>query len=106
MTWRKNTCCLLFLLLAGLSAGSQYTLRPEAINYPRNTYLAQSQTWSITQDENGSMFFGNNESLLTYNGAAWKIYTLPKNQIVRSVAADPPGWVYTGGLGLFGQWWH
>lgn len=42
--------------------------------------------------------------MLEFDGSQWKVYPLPGKQIVRSVAADGKGHIYTGGLGEIGYW--
>lgn len=99
--WLVCTCIFIhpFRALYGQSG-----LRPEIINYPSTIYQAQSQNWSVTQNEEGLLFFANNEGLLTYDGASWHHYPMAENQILRTVAADGKGRVYVGGFGVFGYW--
>lgn len=87
-----------------LFLGAQRIIKPEVINYPKNAYNAEGQNWSVTQDENRILYFGNNKGLLVFDGEEWKLYTLPKQQIIRSVAADKKGKIYTGAFGEFGYW--
>ncbi len=50
------------------------------------------------------MYFANNEGLLGFDGQSWRLRTMPGNIIVRSVASDNSGQVYSGGLKEFGIW--
>ena len=50
------------------------------------------------------MYFGNAQGLLTFDGKYWEQYQMPNKQIVRAVAADDLGKIYTGGFGEFGYW--
>ncbi|WP_316827153.1 triple tyrosine motif-containing protein [Pedobacter miscanthi] len=77
---------------------------PYIENYPKSVYSSGNQNWSITKDKNGVMYFGNAEGLLTFDGRYWQKYQLPNRQIVRSVATDNKGRIYTGGFGEFGFW--
>lgn len=77
---------------------------PYIENYSKATYASGNQNWSIAKDKNGVMYFGNTEGLLTYDGKYWQQYRMPNNQIVRSVATDNKGKIYTGGFGDFGYW--
>ncbi len=63
---------------------------PQINNYNTVDYKGGTQNWDIDQDQNGIMYFANNEGLLSYNGKYWKLYPLPHKTIVRSlkVAAD------------------
>lgn len=77
---------------------------PYIENYPKAVYASGNQNWSIAKDENGIMYFGNAEGLLTFDGRYWQKYKMPNRQIVRSVATDNKGRIYTGSFGEFGYW--
>ncbi|MFD0939320.1 ligand-binding sensor domain-containing protein [Pedobacter boryungensis] len=77
---------------------------PYVQNYPKSSYLAGNQNWSIAKDKNGIMYFGNAEGLLTYDGKYWQQYKMPNRQIVRAVTTDVNGMIYTGSFGEFGYW--
>ncbi len=77
---------------------------PYVQNYPKSLYLSGNQNWSIAKDKNGLMYFGNAEGLLTFDGKYWQQYKMPNRQIVRSVATDGNGQVFTGSFGEFGYW--
>lgn len=99
--------CLTFLLsLVSKSRASEILSIgvPYVQNYPKSTYLSGNQNWSITKDKNGLMYFGNAEGLLTFDGKYWQQNEMPNRQIVRSVATDSDGRIYTGSFGEFGYW--
>ncbi|MGZ3871550.1 MAG: triple tyrosine motif-containing protein [Mucilaginibacter sp.] len=77
---------------------------PYVQNYSKALYQSGNQNWSITRDEHGIMYFGNSDGLLTFDGKYWQSYPLPNGLIVRSVAADGRGKIYSGGFGEFGYW--
>lgn len=77
---------------------------PYIENYPKSVYASGNQNWSIAKDSKGVMYFGNAEGLLTFDGKYWQKYQMPNRQIVRSVATDNNGRIYTGGFGEFGYW--
>ncbi|WP_295793618.1 triple tyrosine motif-containing protein [Mucilaginibacter sp.] len=77
---------------------------PYVQNYTKALYQSGNQNWSITRDEHGIMYFGNSDGLLTFDGKYWQSYRMPNGLIVRSVAADGKGKVYSGGFGEFGYW--
>lgn len=77
---------------------------PYIENYPKSVYSSGNQNWSIAKDKNGVMYFGNAEGLLTFDGRYWQKYRMPNRQIVRAVATDNNGRVYTGSFGEFGYW--
>jgi ligand-binding sensor domain-containing protein/DNA-binding CsgD family transcriptional regulator len=76
---------------------------PYVQNYLKSEYLSGNQNWSVAKDENGVMYFGNAEGLLSYDGGYWQLNKMPNKQIVRSVATGN-GNVYVGAFGEFGYW--
>jgi ligand-binding sensor domain-containing protein/DNA-binding CsgD family transcriptional regulator len=70
---------------------------PQVSSYTSLEYKGGTQNWGIGQDQNGILYFANNEGLLTYNGAYWKIYPTPNKTIIRSVKIDVSGKIYIGG---------
>ncbi len=70
---------------------------PQVSSYTSLDYKGGTQNWGIAQDKNGILYFANNEGLLTYNGAYWKIQATPNKTIVRSVKIDASGKIYIGG---------
>lgn len=100
----------LFLVIAtvfvvNFNASAQRTIAvPQIINYSNEVYKAGLQNWSVGQDSDGIMYFGNNEGLMTFDGYKWSLFPLPNNTIVRSVAIDNTNRIYVGGqdeLGYF-----
>jgi DNA-binding CsgD family transcriptional regulator/ligand-binding sensor domain-containing protein len=71
-------------------------------NYTRNHYKAGNQNWSIAQDNNGMIYFGNNNGLLIFNGNTWKLCPLPDQTTARSVNCDSSGRIYVGSFEEFG----
>jgi len=69
---------------------------PKIITYGNLEYRGGTQNWDIDQDENGILYFANNEGLLTFDGRHWKLYSLPHRTIVRSVKIDRAGKIYVG----------
>lgn len=96
---------IIFTLWANLAHADIKSIGvPYIQNYPKGTYNSGNQNWSVAQDKNGMMYFGNAEGLLVYDGRYWQQYAMPHRQIVRSVATDNNGRVYTGSYGDFGYW--
>jgi len=93
-----------FFLLFLLAILPQFYLKaqdpiglPQVSSYTSLEYKGGTQNWGIAQDRNGILYFANNEGLLTYNGAYWKIYPTPNKTIIRSVKIDVDGKIYIGG---------
>ncbi|OWK72121.1 triple tyrosine motif-containing protein [Pedobacter sp. AJM] len=97
---------LLFLLLSHYTFASDIKSIgvPYIENYSKSIYGAGNQNWSIAKDHHGIMYYGNAEGLLTFDGKYWQKYKMPNGQIVRSVATDQKGKIYTGCFGEFGYW--
>jgi len=100
-----RTIGLLLFLTAFLTSTAQNTIGlPEIINYSKQTYSAGRQNWDIKQGENGLIYFGNNEGLLSFDGTFWKLYPLPNHTIVRAIEIGKDHKIYVGGqneLGYF-----
>jgi signal transduction histidine kinase len=88
-----------FLLLAQAGKDIGY---PAIRNYSPKDYEADIQNWTIAQDKNGVMYFGNNLGLLQYDGVEWALYRLPNFSVVRSIAIDNDGRIFVGGVGNLG----
>jgi serine phosphatase RsbU (regulator of sigma subunit) len=95
---------LLFLLIAVSSYG-QFNQKglPLLRNFLPEEYDASDQNWSVAQDHRGVMYFGNNDQgILEYDGKTWRKIPVPRNALVRSLAADSLGTIYVGIIGDFG----
>ena len=91
----------MFLAVAQVQGQIKDIGLPFVDNYMREEYNAGTQNWSVTQDEIGRMYFGNNEGVLRFDGTDWELFPLPNSSIVRSV-----NWIggrlYAGGFEEFG----
>ncbi|HTI94570.1 MAG TPA: triple tyrosine motif-containing protein [Puia sp.] len=70
---------------------------PAIKNYRNTDYHAAQGIWDICQDQHGLLYFANNDGLLTYDGAYWKIYPLPNKAAIKSLAMDAKGRIFVGG---------
>lgn len=92
-----------FLLLPfGLPLRSQYAGKPFIINFTKDVYNGESQNWSVDRTDEGMVYIGNNKGLLAFDGSNWKIFSMPEQMLVRSVAVDKSGKVYVGAYEEFG----
>lgn len=92
-----------FLVALTLSASGQNTIGlPEIVNYSKQVYNAGTQNWDIRQDENGVIYFGNNEGLLSFDGTFWKLHHLPNRTVVRSIEIGSDHKIYVGGQNEIG----
>jgi len=75
---------------------------PNIINYPKSEYGASTQNWDITQDNDGIMYFANNDGLLCYDGTRWTLTQISTSSPLRSVFADSRNNLYVGLINDFG----
>jgi DNA-binding CsgD family transcriptional regulator len=96
---------LLFLILIPIWSIGQNTIGlPQINNFNKDSYFAGLQNWDIKQDNNGIMYFANNEGLLTFDGKYWNLFPLPNKTIARSIEIGADNNIYIGGqdeLGYF-----
>ena len=76
---------------------------PPIRNYKIFEYKAASKNWGLSANEDGELFVANNKGLLHFNGEAWRLYKLPNNTTIRSVASLK-GKIFTGSYEEFGYW--
>ena len=99
---------LLAILALSLSAegrakpNERETGLPYLRNYSAREYRAQSQNWSVTQDQRGVIYIGNNDGVLVYDGVRWRTVRVSNDSAVRSLDVDSNGVVYVGARGEFG----
>ena len=92
----------LFLTLDGFAIDHLPSLAIK--NFSKIDYNADNQNWAVASDKEGTMYFANNRGLLEFDGISWKLYPSPKGNILRSVAVDEQGLIYTSGYREFGCW--
>lgn len=101
-TARTSAMAAIVLLLASTLTVAELVgnppmtrLRPGPEIYPLN--------YALSQDEQGVIYAGNADGLLSYDGARWRLIRLPNDDLARSLAFDPAsGRLYVGGFGVFG----
>lgn len=79
-------------------------LQSNVNHFSAQEYGGHTQNWDICQGNNQFVYVANSKGLMEFNGIDWKIFSLPGQKIVRSVAVGAEGNIYTGGLGEFGFW--
>ena len=84
---------ILVVWVQGIQALPKQAGRPFIRNYTTKEYRAQQQNWSIAQDSQGIMYFGNGGGLLTFDGHNWDMMKL---SVMRSIDLDSFGRVYVG----------
>ncbi len=76
---------------------------PPIVTFSPKDYGADNQIWSISQLTDEYIYAANGKGLLEFNGANWKLYTIPNNSFVRSVKAIRNK-IFTGCFKDFGYW--
>lgn len=76
---------------------------PKITHYSRTDFQADAQFWTMTRDNDGILYFGNNDGVLIFDGERWQKVLLPNNSGVRSLATTPGGKVYAGGYNEIGM---
>ena len=71
-------------------------------HYAPQEYEHQPSNWDVVQDQRGIIYVANNDGILQFDGAAWRLIPTVTNTIVRSLAVGPEGRVYAGAQGDFG----
>lgn len=85
-----------------LSHGSSNN--PNIISFDRSDYNAGNKNWSISEDDKGILYVGNDLGLLEFDGIKWSLYKTPKKDVVRAVYAMSNDLIFTGGYEEFGFW--
>ena len=75
---------------------------PGIQNYPRSVYNAGTQNWGIAQDENGFIYYANNDGLLRFDGIHWELFIISPASAVRSVHVDSNNQIFVGTYNDFG----
>ena len=71
--------------------------------YKPELYKAGSQNWNISQSQSGVIYIANNEGLLSFDGAHWRLYPSPNTSILRSVYVHN-NVIFSGAYMDFGYW--
>ena len=97
---KKISLSLLLLLTTALCLAYY----PPVKNYGREMYRAGTQTWAATQVRGGSMFFANNDGLLSFDGEHWTLMHLNNRTSARSLYYDEAeDCLYVGGTNELGR---
>ena len=95
---------LVILFLLPLAANSQIKSigTPIIRNYLKSNYSAGTQNWGISQEQDGIMYFANNDGLLSYDGIKWHLLEVSSSAPLRSVLVDSHNNIYVGLINDFG----
>ena len=105
MTQKKIAFLIAFLIIESVFEVFAINVPlPVVRNFSKKVYEAANQNWSVVQGTNGFIYVANHIGLLEYNGNNWKFYPSPNGAVMRSVAVDDNGNIFTGGYREFGYW--
>lgn len=93
--------CVFAIALAS-AARAEHRGLPVLTVLPQSQHHGGAQTFDVTQDARGILYFGNLAGVLTYDGAWWRKIALPNDSAVFAVASDSAGLVAAGGVGELG----
>ncbi|MDP3352194.1 MAG: hypothetical protein Q8S44_00450, partial [Flavobacteriaceae bacterium] len=100
MKYHNNISLIIFLFFFSSFDAQEL---PPIKKYTTDDYGGGNQNWMISQAPNKFIYVANNEGLLEYNGANWKMYPSPNNTIIRSVMLVDNR-IYSGCYMEFGYW--
>jgi AraC family chitin signaling transcriptional activator len=75
----------------------------ESISFDKNDFKSDTQFWTMVEDQDGLLIFGNNSGVLIYDGEYWKSISLPNKSSVRSLLIDDKGLIWVGGYNEIGN---
>jgi ligand-binding sensor domain-containing protein len=97
---------LLFIVFSSLAIaqdGGISILKKYVKNYSEEVYQKDPQNWSICEDNQGVLYFGNYNCILSFNGEKWlSIPTSNQSNYITALYYNPGDTMYWGGGGDFG----
>ncbi len=91
------------LLVTGLVGGLARGQAPAYLSAQHDPQRvgASPLVWAFSQDPSGVLYAANNDGVLIYDGARWRL--VPTDRPVRALAVDADGTVYVGCVGDLGR---
>jgi class 3 adenylate cyclase/ligand-binding sensor domain-containing protein len=97
---------LLYLILFLLTFTGSYgqLIKFPITNFTQKEYGRgqEAQNWSVVQDHNGLMYFGNANGVLEYDGRSWRFIPVKQGTYVTSLDCDRNGHIFVGAQNDFG----
>ena len=93
---------LLISVLTGYALVAAQEFTPIVRQFTKNDYNASNQNWSVEQDKDGVMYFGNNQGVMEFDGSLWQTHQIPGNKIIRSLLISKDNKIYVGSFEEFG----
>lgn len=82
---------------------SDLNINPRRTNFTGHDFRSNEQFYSMTEDKDGILYFGNNDGVLVFNGERWYKVPLPNNSPATSLVRSEEGQIYAGGFNEIGQ---
>lgn len=89
--------------VAGRAAPAGETGVPLVRNFPPRVNGGLNQVWGGVCAPDGTMLFGNFDSVLEYDGQTWRQIAVPNSAHVRGVGVDAQGTVWVAGVNELGR---
>ena len=101
------TAATLALIISGEKSFSQTADQSEKGIYIHRQYMTSeydghTQSWAVTEDDNGLIYIGNGNGLLEYDGVEWKMIEVAGGQVALSLALGKNNKLYVGSVNDFG----
>ncbi len=100
MNYLKSISFIVIFFTVNIIVGQEQP--PIEVFLPK-VYGGENKNWSISQSKENYIYVGNNNGLLEFNGADWKLYASTNENIIRSVNVIED-LIYTGSYREFGYW--
>ena len=99
--FKKNTLLFIFALFF-MASYAQFSEigKPFIDNYSPKDYKHENQNFSITQDTNGVMYFGNLDGIMQFDGQEWRILNFKGKP---QLTTTKKGELFVGGYQTFGK---
>ena len=82
---------------------SELNLNPRLTNFSGFDFKANEQFYSVVEDQEGILYFGNNDGVVIYDGERWDKIILPNNSAATSLVISKDNKIYAGGYNELGQ---
>lgn len=79
-----------------------FGVHPKITHFSRTDFHADAQFWTMTRDQEGIYYFGNNDGVMIFDGERWQKVVLPNHSSVRSLMTSSDGKIYAGGYNELG----
>ena len=71
--------------------------------FSQRDYKGHDQVWASVPGPAGTMFFGNYDNVLEFDGLAWRSIPVPNGVFIRALAKDSSGTIWVAGVNELGR---